>query len=137
MLIFILSGLLLVDYKITLAFISFFGLIYLIIIKFTKNYLFKNGILIAQSSSNLIKIIQEGIGGIRDIIIDQSQMSYCHDYMVNDAALRAAQLKTTFISASPRFFIESMGMVGIAIAAYFLTISDGAYSSIAILALWQ
>ncbi len=135
MLLFILCGLLLINYKITISFIIFFGLIYLLIIKLTKNYLFKNGILVSQSSTKIIKIIQEGLGGIKDIIIDQSQASFCHSYRVNDANLRAAQLKNTFINTSPRFFIEGVGMVGIAIAAYYLTVSEGAYSSIALLAI--
>jgi ATP-binding cassette subfamily B protein len=134
MLLFILCGLLLINYKITISFIVFFGLVYFFIIQSTKNYLYKNGILISQSSSRLIKIIQEGLGGIRDVIIDQSQATFCHDYRMNDAALRSAQLKNIFISTSPRFFIEGLGMMGIAIAAYILTISEGAYASIALLA---
>jgi ATP-binding cassette subfamily B protein len=134
MLLFILSGLIVINYKITLSFIVFFGLIYSLIIKLTKNYLFKNGVLASESSSKLIKIIQEGLGGIRDVIIDQSQVTFCHGYRVNDANLRAAQLKNMFISTSPRFFIEGVGTVGIAIAAYLLTVSEGAYASITLLA---
>lgn len=135
MLLFILCGLLAINYKITISFIAFFGLIYFLIIKLTKNYLFKNGVLVSQSSAKLIKIIQEGLGGIRDVILDQSQATFCHDYRVNDATLRSAQLKNIFISTSPRFFIEGLGTVGIAIAAYFLTIAEGVYSSIALLAI--
>jgi ABC-type bacteriocin/lantibiotic exporter with double-glycine peptidase domain len=132
---FILLGLLLIDYKITIAFIAFFGLIYLVIIKLTRGYLYRNGVLVSQSSSRLIMIIQEGLGGIRDIIIDQSQATFCNDYRANDSNLRASQLKNIFISNSPRFFIEGMGMIGIALAAYYLTIHDGPNSSIAMLAI--
>ena len=135
MLIFILVGLLLIDFRIIIFSIIFFGLIYLTIIRVSKKYLLENSLLVSASSSRLVKIIQEGLGGIRDIIIDQTQETFCRDYKAHDSLLRSAQLKNVFISNSPRFFVEGMGAIGIALAAYFLTINEGSGSSIAMLAI--
>ena len=135
MLLFILTGLLVVDYRVTVGFIIFFGVSYLIIIKLSKNYLYKNGAIAVSSSIHLLKIVQESLGGIRDIIIDQSQESFYRDYKINDSKLRLVQLRNIFISTAPRYFIECMGTVGIALTAYILTNSEGAYTSIAMLAI--
>jgi ATP-binding cassette, subfamily B, bacterial PglK len=59
----------------------------------------------------VVKALQEGLGGIRDVLLDGTQPAYCHIYQRADAPLRRAQASITFISQSPRFLMESIGMV--------------------------
>ena len=47
-----------------------FGLLYWIVIIYTKNHLRDNGKIIADQSTQMIKSLQEGLGGIRDVLID-------------------------------------------------------------------
>ena len=116
----ILSALFLIDPSMALLTFGGFGLIYLLILSFTRNRLRNNSNLIAQESTQVIKSLQEGLGGIRDILIDGSQSVYCDIYRRADRTLRYAQASSAFIGGSPRYAIEALGMVLIASIAYFM-----------------
>ena len=116
----ILIALLSIDTVIALAAFGGFGLIYATIIWFTRGRMLINSQSIARESTQLIKSLQEGLGGIRDVLIDGCQAVYCEIYRNADLPLRRAQGNNTFISQSPRFGIEALGMMLIAALAYFL-----------------
>ncbi len=118
----ILIVLLIIDPFIALASICGFGSLYLLITFFTRKRLFLNGETIANESTNVIKSLQEGLGGIRDILIDGTQETYCKQYRDADLKLRYAQGNNIFISQSPRFAMESLGILLIAVLAYALTV---------------
>ena len=120
MLIAILVALVSIYPTIALAAFGGFGLIYAIIIRFTQGRMLINSQSIARESTQLIKSLQEGLGGIRDVLIDGCQAVYCQIYRNADLPLRKAQANSTFISQSPRFGIEPLGMVLIAALAYLL-----------------
>ncbi len=134
MLVILLVALLSIDPVIALAAIGGFGLIYGIINMLTKNQQLINSQLVARESTQVIKSLQEGLGGIRDVLIGGSQDAYCHIYRNADLSLRRAQGNSTFISASPRFGMEALGMVLIATLAYLLVRkSDEISQAIAVL----
>ena len=134
MLIAILIALLTVDPVIAFAAFSGFGLIYAGIIKLTQHQQFLNSQCIARESTQVIKSLQEGLGGIRDILIDGSQSAYCKVYRNADHPLRKAQGNSSFISLSPRFGIEALGMMLIALLAYVLALQpDGIAKAIPVL----
>lgn len=134
MLVAILIALISVDPVIALIAFVGFASIYATIIKITRVRLLRNGQQIASESTHLIKAIQEGLGGIRDILIDGSQAVYCHIYSSADMPLRRAQGSNTFISSSPRFGIEALGMLLISVLAYVLAKqADGIARAIPIL----
>lgn len=113
--------LLFIDYKVTLTSILGFGLIYFLLMLFTRKKLKSNGKNLTLHQDNVIKILQEGLGGIRDVLIDGSQDVYCRIFKNSDSKLRKSQSNITFISGSPRYGVEALGMVLIAIIAYNLT----------------
>jgi ATP-binding cassette, subfamily B, bacterial PglK len=134
MLVTILAVLLSVDPIIALAAFGGFGLIYTFIIRMTRHQLSINSELIARESSNVIKSLQEGLGGIRDVLIDGSQATYCQVYSNADLPLRRAQGSSAFIAASPRYAMEALGMLLIATLAYSLAQqSDGIAKAIPVL----
>jgi len=118
-----------------IAFITFssFGLIYLVIILFTKNNLMTNSWRISKESDKVLKILQEGLGGIRDVIINGSQNFYCNLFFVSDKSLKKAQGDNVFISLSPRYAMESLGIIFIALLSYNMIVSNGIESSIPLL----
>jgi len=120
MLIAILLALLSVDPVIALSAFGGFGVIYACIIMFTRNRQLINSKCIAEESTQVIKSLQEGLGGIRDVLIDGSQATYCQIYRNADLPLRSAQGNSSFISASPKFAIEALGMMLISLLAYAL-----------------
>lgn len=104
---------------------STFGLLYILISFFNRTALKKNSLSIALESTKKIKCLQEGLGGIRDVLIDGTQEFYCKIYQKADLSLRKASGNNIFIASSPRFIMEALGMVLIAILAYFLTLQKG------------
>ena len=120
MLVTILIALLAIEPVIALAAFGGFGLIYVVIICLTRNQLSMNSERIARESTQVIKSLQEGLGGIRDVLIDGSQATYCQIYRDADLPLRRAQGNNSFVSASPRYGMEALGMLLIAVLAYVL-----------------
>jgi ATP-binding cassette subfamily B protein len=116
----ILVALFYVDPFIALVAFGGFGLIYTIIIRLTRKRLLIDSQCIARESIHVVKSLQEGLGGIRDVLIDGSQATYCQTYYNADYSLRRAQGNNLFTSQSPRYGMEALGMLLIAILAYTL-----------------
>lgn len=117
----ILGVLLSVHPSIALATLAGFGSIYAIVIRLTHKRLSVNSERIARESTQVIKALQEGLGGIRDVLINGAQPVYCQTYRAADLPLRHAQGGNIFIGSSPRYAMESLGMVLIAALAYGLS----------------
>ena len=134
LLITILIALLSVNPLIALTAFGGFGLIYVVIIRLTRKQLAINSTRMARESTQVIKSLQEGLGGIRDVLIDGSQATYCQIYSDADLLLRHAQGSTSFVAVSPRFTMEALGMMLIAALAYFLSQqTDGIAKAIPVL----
>ncbi len=116
----ILFTLLSVDPLIALSAFGGFSLIYTVIIKITKSRVLLNSQLIARESTQVIKSLQEGLGGIRDVLIDGTQATYCNIYLNADLPLRNAQGNNSFIGMSPRYALEALGMLLISALAFTL-----------------
>jgi len=84
MLVIILVALLAFEPVIALIASGGFGLIYLIITRLTRKQVLLDGERIASESTHVIKSLQEGLGGIRDVLIDGSQATYCQIYQNAD-----------------------------------------------------
>ena len=76
---------------------------------------------IASGQDQVIKALQEGLGGIRDVLLDGAQQVYCSVYRQADWRLRHAQGNNRFLGQSPRYVMEALGMALIAIFAYGLS----------------
>ena len=105
-----------------------FGLIYLVIIFFTNYRLSSNSKRISFEHNQVVKLLQEGLGGIRDIILSGNQELYTDMYRKSDIPLRRAQGINVFIGASPRFGIEALAMFLLGFMAYYSTLSEGGIS---------
>ena len=121
MLVVILLSLLLINPMVSLLSFAGFGSIYAVIILGSRKQLKENSKQIAAQSTQVIKALQEGLGGIRDVLIDGSQEMYCTIYRQADKPLRHAQGSNLFLGSSPRYALEAIGMVLIAALAYMLS----------------
>jgi ATP-binding cassette subfamily B protein len=111
-----------------------FSLIYILIIATTRNKIALNDKEISRETTQVIKALQEGLGGIRDVLIDGTQEAYCAIYKKSDLPLRRAQMSNQFIGSSPRFGMEVLGMLLISALAYMLARqSDGIEKAVPIL----
>jgi len=106
-----------------IALVSFigFGALYWLMALYTRAKLKNNSKCIAEQSTSLIKSLQEGLGGIRDVLLEGNQEFYCKIYQDADIPLRRAAGDNLFISLGPRYVMEAIGMTLIAILAYFIT----------------
>lgn len=121
----ILLTLISVDPVVSLIALLGFGAIYAGVAKATHRRLFRNSRQVADEAGNVIRSLQEGLGGIRDVLLDRTQAVYCDTFRRADLSMRHAQINSTFIAQSPRFATEALGMLLIAALAYQLTSSDG------------
>ena len=125
MLIAIIAALIAIEPVMAISAFLGFGIIYGIVIKLTENTLIQSSQRINEDSIQVIKSLQEGLGGVRDVLIDGTQDTYSEIYSRADRRLRRTISTVNIISASPRFGVESLGMVLIAVLAYYLTFSSG------------
>ena len=102
-----------------------FGASYAVITWMSRQRLHRNSQRIAYEQTQVVKALQEGLGGIRDVLLDGTQPVYCDIYLRADHALRQAQGNNVFIGGSPRFAMEAMGMVLITALAYTLSLQAG------------
>lgn len=102
-----------------------FGASYGLITWFTRRKLLTNGERIAREHTQVVKALQEGLGGIRDVLLDGTQPVYCSTYKLADRPLRLAQGRNVFIAQSPRYAMEAFGIVLIASLAYGLSLRSG------------
>lgn len=98
-----------------------FGTSYAAISWVSRRKLHRNSQLIAHEQTQVIKALQEGLGGIRDVLLDGTQPVYCEIYRLADHPLRKAQGNNAIIGQSPRYFMEALGLVMIAALAYALS----------------
>jgi ABC-type multidrug transport system fused ATPase/permease subunit len=102
-----------------------FGICYASVTWVSRRQLNRNSHRVAQEQTQVLKALQEGLGGIRDVLLDGVQEFYCNVFHKADHTLRRAQGSTVFISLSPRYAMEALGMVVIAALAYFLSHHEG------------
>lgn len=121
----------------SIASIFIFGVAYICIVIFTRARKIFNSLIISKQSTQVIKCLQEGLGGIRDVILDGTQHIFCDNYKQSDKKLRRAQENNQVLSLSPRYLIESLGMVLIAVVAlYIFDRGDGSENAIPLLGLF-
>jgi len=118
-------ALIVIDPVIAIAAASCFGASYGAITWVSRRRLKRNSQLIAIEQTKMIKAVQEGLGGIRDVLLDGTHEVYCEIYRRADEAWRRAQGENVFIGQSPRFLMETIGMALLATFAYALSRRTG------------
>jgi ABC-type multidrug transport system fused ATPase/permease subunit len=124
----ILVALVTIDPIVALVTFGGFGSIYGLIMFFTKKRLVHDSQEISKGANQVIKALQEGLGGIRDVLIDGTQDTYLKIYRHADLVMRHSQANTIIVGASPRFLIESLGIALIAFLAYYLSAQESGMS---------
>ena len=97
------------------------GASYTLITQMARRRLHRNSQRIAFEQNQVLKALQEGLGGIRDVLLDGTQAFYSDIYRQADQRLRQAQGNNSFLGQSPRYAMEALGIVLIAALAYALS----------------
>ena len=117
----IMVALLLIDPLMATSAAVLFGGSYLLVAVMTRRRLLKNGVVMQKASTRVIQVLQEGLGGIRDVLLDGTQDTHVLTYVKVDKPLRRATASNAFIAASPRLYMETFGAACIALLAFVLT----------------
>ncbi len=112
---FIIIALLLVDPLIALVAAAGFAAIYMAAASITRPRLRKNSEVIARAQGQRIKAMQEGLGGIRDVILDQSQPVFIETFERAEAGYRNARTKISVLSTAPAYIVETVSLILIAL----------------------
>lgn len=75
---------------------------------------------LAETQVETIRAVQEGLGGIRDVIIDGSQDVFLRRFAELDRGWWRIQSSNALAGTAPRFAVEAVGVVLIAGLAYIL-----------------
>lgn len=123
--IFIILTLLFINWIITIFSLLLFGSAYLTISIKSKLKLVNNGKIIAYMTKERVKSIQEGLGSIRDMILLNMQKAFEIKYANYDLIYRKKLAFNKFLTFAPRYIIENIGFIFIALLAYFTSSKVG------------
>lgn len=126
MAIFITTTLVLIDPLVASVALLGFGTIYILLSIFTRRRLARNSRMVNLAYSKRVQSVQEGLGGIRDILLDQTQELFAQRFHETEKTMRLAQASTAIIGGpSSRIIVEALGIVLIALLGYYITESGG------------
>ncbi len=106
-----------------------FALIYVIVMRRTRATILESGRIISRAQGDRYKAINEGIGGIRDVILDKSQNVFVSRFAAIESQLRAAQSWANYVAQAPKFLLEALSLVIVATMATLFSIRDGGLTS--------
>ena len=116
----ILVGLTVTNWQLSSIGFCSIGIVYSIIYKFKNSVLKQNSKTLVQSSQKQIKIVQESLGGIREVLIEKNQKFFQDKYLEADSEYRQATASNMFIGTTPRYIIETAAVILVVCLALFL-----------------
>ena len=113
-------GLFLISWPVAIASTIVLGGAYIGLYRWRRKRLAANSQIIVQGSQQQIKIAQEGLGGIRDVLIGGTQGFFQASYEQADIDVRQMSANNMVIAQTPRYVIEGLTMMAIALLALML-----------------
>jgi ATP-binding cassette subfamily B protein len=107
----IMAGLIILSPVLASVAFGAFIVIYMVISLLTRPRLRRNAKIIAAANRSRVQAVQEGLGGIRDVLIENAQRLYARKFSRIDNRLRSAQGANALIVVAPRFVAEAAGMI--------------------------
>jgi len=126
----LLTGLLLIDAQVAVAATALFGSAYGLLAITSRRELGRNSQQIAEASTLQLKALQEGLSAIRDVLLDGSQSTFFQIYQEADRPQRLLQAKNNFLGDFPRYALEALGTVAIALLGGLLVFQRGSGAAV-------
>jgi len=119
-------GLLCIDFQLALLSCFFIIFPYIVITIYTKRRVYKNSQIINRALINKVKSIQDSLNLNKEIIINELHSKFVEKYKINEIVLRDKQTENNFFSMFPRYTMEGIGIISIALlASFFSNIRSG------------
>jgi len=97
--------------EVMLVVAALLGVFYLLVFRFTRATMRADGQRARINFQSSLQLAQEAIGGIRDVLLDQSQGFFRDGYLGRVRTFRLAQAANETKSQVPRYLIESFSML--------------------------
>lgn len=104
------------------------GLVYAAVSFAAHRRLVRHSRTVSSAYGERIGIVQESLGGIRDVILDEAQPLYLEAFRRVDGELSRARSAAGFIATAPRFAVEAAGIALVAAAALLLSRGEGGFA---------
>lgn len=121
----LIAALLAIDWPIALGVGLVVGLVYVVAVAASSLPLQQLGHRQVSLNRRLIQALQEGLGAIRDVLLDGSQVFYVGTYRQADLPFRRLQADASFLSTYPRLVLEPVGLALIAVMGLLLVRQQG------------
>ena len=122
--IFLLITLILLNPKIIILTFLIITSLYLIIMFFVKDILIKESKFMNIKKPLMYKAMHEGLGGIRDILIDGTQEIYSKIFYKSEYEFRRSNSKVVLLTNTPNIVIQALGIALIAFFASSIAIKN-------------
>ena len=114
---FVAIGLLIYNTRVALALSVLAGIAYTAITLMVRKRLLRNSVKVSDNYRKVVKVLQEGFGGIRYIALDQTHPIFIDQYARADTSFRRSLANNTVIGQAPKFFVEAIGVIAISLLA--------------------
>jgi ABC-type multidrug transport system fused ATPase/permease subunit len=126
----LLIGLLMIDWLVAVSTSGLFGIAYGVVAATSRRQLQQSGGRIAAAANQRVQALQEGLGAIRDVLLDGSQATYLELYRRADRPQRQLESKNVFLYTFPRYALEALGLVAIAVLGGLLVLQRGSGAAV-------
>ncbi len=126
----LLGALLAIDWPVACTAMAVFGTAYGVLSVTARRRLAANSRLVAAASQQQLKALQEGLGAIRDVLLEGNQPTYLAIYRRADRPMRLRQAQSAFLGAFPRYGLEALGLLLIALLALLLSWQRGSSTAV-------
>ena len=106
----ILAGLLIIDWSVAILAAGSFGVLYWGLSTYSRRRIVANSRTISHAATGRVQVIQEGLGGIRDVLLDGSQSFHLSRFRGYDITFRQAFARNSLWGQTPRYLVEALGI---------------------------
>ena len=125
----IIIGIFSINFLVAFIISSCFIICYLIAVLITKDKLRRVSKIIAENNQLQIKLLQEGTGSIREMILENNYEFYVSKLEETSTSLKMSSVKTDLFSSMPRYIVEGFGISLVALVAIILNSSSNSSPS--------
>ncbi len=119
--IFVVAALLAINFTVAITTFAVVIGLYLLVTVAAQPLLKRNSVVIAAAQSDKVRLVQEGFGGIRDIIINALHPVYISRFGQAEYGFRKSSAINMLLSAAPKFVVETFLLLVGSLALFFLS----------------
>jgi len=106
-----------VDAGMSLLVLLVFGLAYLLVYAIARRRLLANGRLQTELGAERVAVVEQGLAGIKDVLLSQSQHTFSTRFARASRAISRTAANTQLVGLAPRYLLECVSGMALVIAA--------------------